>query len=66
MGLRKDDSVQKAQSKTTRKERKMEEQRMKSRKLIAGASHYCSRISIVLELCKCQQEPLTKVLDAGG
>lgn len=69
LGLRKDASVQKTQSRTTGKEREdigTGSERMNGRKLIAGARRYCSRISIGLELCKCQQEPLTTVLDAGG
>lgn len=69
MGLRKDASVQEAQSRTTGKEREdtgTGSERLKGRKLTAGARHYCSRIITGLELCKCQQEPLITVLGAGG
>lgn len=60
--------MQGAQSRTTRQEREdtaMGSRRM-SRKLIAGDRHYCSRSSIRLELCQCQQGPLIRMLDAGG
>lgn len=53
----------------TRKEREdagISSERMKGRKLSAGARHNCSRIGVGLEGCKCQQELLTTVLDAGG
>lgn len=39
--------------------------RMMSGKSVAGDRHYCSRNSMGLELCKCQQGPLTRMLDAG-
>lgn len=68
MGLRRDAPVQGAQSRTTRQEREdtVTGSRRMSRKLIAGDRHYCSRSSIGLELCKCQQGPLIRMLDAGG
>lgn len=68
MGLRRDAPVEGAQSRTTRLEREdtvMGSRRM-SRKLIAGDRHYCSRSSIGLEPCKCQQGLLIRMLDAGG
>ena len=69
MGLRRDAPLRGAQSTTTRQEREdagIGSGRMISTKLIAGDRHYCSRNSIGLELCKCHQGPLTRMLDTGG
>jgi len=69
MGLRGDAPAQGAQSMTARQGREdagIESGRMMSRKLIAGDRHYCSRNGIGLELCKCQQGPLTRMLDVGS